>query len=129
MKTVAGIVLAVLVLAGCESRVDHGSAVPPSSAPSAPPASSAIFGCPMHPDVLSPAPGLCPKCQMALRPKTPPVSAVSAPSASSALDPVCGMKVPTAGPVKSEYQGKTFHFCGPACKNSFEKDPARYAHE
>ena len=66
-----------------------------------------------------------------------PPSTASAPGASAvpeakaegptAIDPVCEMKVPTSGPVKTDYQGKTYHFCGPACKNSFEKDPARYS--
>ncbi len=45
-----------------------------------------------------------------------------------AKDPVCGMTVDektAAG--KSEYQGKTYYFCSPGCKRSFDKEPAKYA--
>jgi YHS domain-containing protein len=44
------------------------------------------------------------------------------------IDPVCGMTVSrndVSG--KSEYQGKPFYFCSPACKETFDEDPARYA--
>jgi YHS domain-containing protein len=27
---------------------------------------------------------------------------------------------------RTEYQGKTYHFCAPGCKQAFEKDPERY---
>jgi len=43
-------------------------------------------------------------------------------------DPVCGMNVDkqkAAG--QSEHQGKTYYFCSPACKQKFDKEPARYA--
>jgi Cu+-exporting ATPase len=43
-------------------------------------------------------------------------------------DPVCGMQIDeqqTAG--KSEYQGKTFNFCSPTCKQQFDQNPQRYA--
>jgi YHS domain-containing protein len=39
-------------------------------------------------------------------------------------DPVCGMAVSrndVAG--SSEYQGKTYYFCSPACKERFDADP------
>jgi YHS domain-containing protein len=42
-------------------------------------------------------------------------------------DPVCGMAVTRdtmAG--SSEYQGKAYYFCSPACKESFDRDPQRY---
>lgn len=45
-----------------------------------------------------------------------------------AKDPVCGMQVneqSAAG--KSEYQGRTYYFCSPACKATFEKNPEKYA--
>jgi YHS domain-containing protein len=46
----------------------------------------------------------------------------------SARDPVCGMTVNPAGAkFKSEYQGKTYHFCSEGCKQKFDKEPARYA--
>jgi len=45
-----------------------------------------------------------------------------------AKDPVCGMQVDekqAAG--KSEYQGKTYYFCFPGCKQRFDQEPDRYA--
>jgi len=44
----------------------------PSSAPAAAPHhdhAAAAYVCPMHPEVTSDAPGLCPKCNMKLEPK------------------------------------------------------------
>jgi Cu+-exporting ATPase len=45
-----------------------------------------------------------------------------------AKDPVCGMQVnePTAAG-KSVYGGKTYYFCNPACKATFDKNPEQYA--
>lgn len=43
-------------------------------------------------------------------------------------DPVCGMTIDektAAG--KSEYKGKTYYFCAPVCKTTFDADPAKYA--
>jgi P-type Cu+ transporter len=43
-------------------------------------------------------------------------------------DPVCGMivsRTDVAG--DSEYQGKTYYFCSPSCKERFDADPARFA--
>lgn len=37
-----------------------------------PRATPTIYTCPMHPEVISPAPGRCPKCGMTLVPRTPP---------------------------------------------------------
>ena len=45
-----------------------------------------------------------------------------------AVDPVCKMDVDqrqAAG--KSEYEGKTYYFCSPGCKKTFDQEPARYA--
>jgi len=45
-----------------------------------------------------------------------------------AKDPVCGMQIDekqAAG--KSEYQGKTYYFCSPSCKQRFDHEPDRYA--
>ncbi len=45
-----------------------------------------------------------------------------------AKDPVCGMQVDekkAAG--KSEYQGQTYYFCSPGCKQMFDQNPAQYA--
>ncbi|MGD8604765.1 MAG: YHS domain-containing protein [Anaerolineales bacterium] len=44
-----------------------------------------------------------------------------------ALDPVCGMQVDEAtAQWTSEYEGKTYYFCAPGCKKSFEDDPTQY---
>lgn len=56
------------------SAVSHGGREPgaPSAAPappSAPAPEAAHYTCPMHPEVLSPTPGRCPKCGMPLEPK------------------------------------------------------------
>jgi Cu+-exporting ATPase len=43
-------------------------------------------------------------------------------------DPVCGMTVDEKSTTdKSEYQGRTFYFCSPGCKKSFDKEPHKYA--
>ena len=45
-----------------------------------------------------------------------------------AKDPVCGMMVDEkTAKFKSEYKGKTYYFCAPSCKTTFEKNPAKYA--
>ena len=45
-----------------------------------------------------------------------------------AIDPVCKMEVDEkTAAAKSEYNGKTYYFCAPGCKKSFDQDPARYA--
>ncbi len=42
-------------------------------------------------------------------------------------DPVCGMNVdPKAAAASTEYEGKTYYFCGPGCQRSFDSDPAKY---
>lgn len=43
------------------------------------------------------------------------------------IDPVCGMSVdPKSAAGQSEYQGKTYYFCSPGCKQSFDKQPEKY---
>jgi Cu+-exporting ATPase len=43
------------------------------------------------------------------------------------IDPVCGMTVdPAHAAGKFEYQGKTYYFCNPSCRQRFAADPARY---
>ena len=45
-----------------------------------------------------------------------------------AKDPVCGMQVAEASaPAKIDYKGRTFYFCSPACKSTFERSPEKYA--
>jgi Cu+-exporting ATPase len=42
-----------------------------------------------------------------------------------AIDPVCGMTVDEAkAPATSVFEGKTYYFCAPGCKRTFEADPA-----
>jgi YHS domain-containing protein len=47
---------------------------------------------------------------------------------SMAKDPICGMMVDEKkAKFKSDYNGKTYYFCAPSCKATFDKDPAKYA--
>ncbi len=42
-------------------------------------------------------------------------------------DLVCGMDVdPKTAPATSEYNGKTYYFCAPGCKKSFDREPEKY---
>jgi YHS domain-containing protein len=42
-------------------------------------------------------------------------------------DPVCQMDVDEqSAAAHSTYQGKTYYFCAPGCREAFDKDPARY---
>ena len=44
-----------------------------------------------------------------------------------AKDPVCGMNVDEkTAKIKSEYKGKTYYFCAPGCKSTFDKNPSKY---
>lgn len=42
------------------------TAVPGAAATQNPPSAATVYACPMHPDVTSPVPGMCPRCGMAL---------------------------------------------------------------
>jgi YHS domain-containing protein len=43
------------------------------------------------------------------------------------LDPVCKSEVtPVSAEAQSEYEGVTFYFCSPACKEKFDREPLRY---
>jgi P-type Cu+ transporter len=45
----------------------------------------------------------------------------------SAIDPVCGMTVNTETAAhRSVHDGQTHYFCSAGCKESFDKDPAKY---
>ncbi len=47
-----------------------------------------------------------------------------------AIDPVCLMEVEEAtAKWTSAYQGKTYYFCSPGCKFSFEESPEQYLAE
>ncbi len=57
---------------GAEGRDDE-PAVPtakPASGGATSVAAKTVYVCPMHPEVVSETPGLCPKCNMRLDPKT-----------------------------------------------------------
>jgi Cu+-exporting ATPase len=44
-----------------------------------------------------------------------------------AKDPVCGMDVDERqAAATSEHNGRTYYFCSPGCKRSFDKEPAKY---
>jgi uncharacterized protein len=43
-----------------------------------------------------------------------------------ARDPVCGMTVDRGTAVSTEWNGKTYHFCGPGCRARFVAEPERY---
>jgi YHS domain-containing protein len=45
-----------------------------------------------------------------------------------AKDPVCGMNVDEkTAKYTSDYMGKTYYFCNPSCKATFDKNPAKFA--
>jgi Cu+-exporting ATPase len=47
--------------------------------------------------------------------------------AQLAIDPVCGMTVdPATAEHRSEFGGKTYHFCSAGCKVAFDDHPDRY---
>lgn len=46
---------------------------------------------------------------------------------ATAVDPVCHMAVEKDKTrVTSEYEGETYYFCAPACKQMFDEDPPKY---
>ncbi len=45
-----------------------------------------------------------------------------------AIDPICKMTVNEAtAKFKSSHGGKTYYFCSPGCKATFDKNPAKFA--
>ena len=47
-----------------------------------------------------------------------------------AKDPICNMEVDeNSAKYKTEYKGKTYYFCAPGCKISFEEDPEKYVND
>ena len=42
---------------------------------------------------------------------------------STAVDPVCGMTVPTDSSKHSSHDGQTYYFCSDGCQANFERDP------
>ena len=56
------------------------------------------------------------------------VRSSSASKAAIVKDPVCGMEIDKSKAAgKSEYQGQTYYFCAPGCKQEFDKNPAGHA--
>ncbi len=54
-------------------------------------------------------------------------SGFRAPESLIAIDPVCKMAVdPQEAPASYVYQNKTYYFCHPGCKASFEQEPGKY---
>lgn len=44
-----------------------------------------------------------------------------------AIDPICKMEVDEkTAQYKSEYNGKTYFFCAPGCKKTFDENPDKY---
>lgn len=41
-------------------------------------------------------------------------------------DPVCGMEA-TNSKITSDHEGKTYYFCSEGCKDTFEREPDKYA--
>jgi Cu+-exporting ATPase len=48
-------------------------------------------------------------------------------SVTAMKDHVCGMDIETTTAAgRTEYQGKTYYFCSPACKVKFDLEPEQY---
>ena len=41
-------------------------------------------------------------------------------------DPVCGMEIGEDLKFRSDYRGRTYHFCSAACKQRFDKKPESF---
>src|SRR5689334_2467523 len=42
------------------------------------------------------------------------------------IDPVCGMEVDPATDLRTDYQGTTYYFCHPSCRERFTQDPQAF---
>lgn len=50
------------------------------------------------------------------------------PTSATVKDPVCEMEIrPEEAAATSQYQGRTYYFCAPGCKQEFDRHPERYA--
>jgi xanthine dehydrogenase accessory factor len=57
----------------------------------------------------------------------PPEESGLAENSEPATDPVCGMAVdPSKSAYRSEYDGRSFYFCCPSCKRTFDLRPEEY---
>lgn len=44
-----------------------------------------------------------------------------------AKDPICNMEVDEkSAKYTTQYEGKTYYFCAPGCKKTFENNPTKY---
>lgn len=61
-------------------------------------------------------------------PSSPCGGAAAEPVATVAIDPICKMKVNPAAPKGGSFawEGTTYHFCNPKCREKFASDPERY---
>ena len=87
---------------------------------------ASTFGSALHPAAPgTPIPGLTPQSPPRLR-QGDTMHDADRPS-NSFIDPVCGMTVdPATSDLRSEYRGKTYAFCSPGCKDTFDTDPAAH---
>ncbi len=63
-------------------------------------------------------------------PPSPAAAAAPAadPSPQEVVDPICGMTVDAAGARHlADYKGRRFYFCSASCRQTFEREPAKYA--
>jgi xanthine dehydrogenase accessory factor len=62
------------------------------------------------------------------KPKAPQANVELPLLTEEAKDPICGMSVDVgAAKYKSEFQGNSFYFCCAGCKQTFDKQPDKYA--
>ena len=65
--------------------------------------------------------------EVVLVPASASADATSTEEDFDGIDPVCMMTVnPATAQWQSEFNGKTYYFCAPSCKRSFDKDPTTY---
>jgi len=60
------------------------------------------------------------------RSKEIPVEAVPSAPEGTMIDPVCGMEVETASPLRVRHEGKEYPFCSESCRTRFRKDPQKF---
>jgi len=48
------------------------------------------------------------------------------PEQNTNVDPVCGMRVGDDAKDQATFQGQTYKFCSPECRDKFEQNPQRY---
>ncbi|MES1165315.1 MAG: heavy metal translocating P-type ATPase [Verrucomicrobiota bacterium] len=55
-----------------------------------------------------------------------PIQGDGRPSGDVDQDPVCGMSVATDAPLRATFDGKTYVFCHPSCRERFQQDPTAF---